>query len=208
MQFVEDSKAISDILAENQSSILNYLRANNPDTAAPNGVKCAHAVDSVPRNRVGILGYCVITYLLGVGDRHLDNIMVRKNGQLFHIDFGFILGRDPKPYPPPFGARATWPRPWATRRRQLDGVPDRAARRIVVLRRPARLPIKSDVADEGLAGVEHLQRRTLHQKFRTASVGPVGRGRGQKRLELIHECPHTVAPVVLEDIAATVAFKY
>ena len=38
VQFVEDSKAISDILAENQSSILNYLRANNPDTAAPGGV--------------------------------------------------------------------------------------------------------------------------------------------------------------------------
>merc|ERR550534_1849316 len=34
-------------------------------------------------------------YILGVGDRHDDNILVRSDGNLFHIDFGFMFGRHP-----------------------------------------------------------------------------------------------------------------
>ncbi|KAK7481316.1 hypothetical protein BaRGS_00027396 [Batillaria attramentaria] len=95
VQFI-DSVAIADVL-QKDGSILNFFKKHAPCESEPLGVY-PEIIDNYVKS---CAGYCVVTYLLGVGDRHLDNLLLTKTGKLFHVDFGYILGRDPKPMPPP-----------------------------------------------------------------------------------------------------------
>uniref|UniRef100_A0A6B2KYB6 phosphatidylinositol 3-kinase n=1 Tax=Arcella intermedia TaxID=1963864 RepID=A0A6B2KYB6_9EUKA len=98
MQCVVNSKNVADVIEEHSThSIQSFLKKHHPENNSPYGIK-PQILDKFLRS---CAGYCVITYILGIGDRHLDNLLITQNGELFHIDFGFILGRDPKPFPPP-----------------------------------------------------------------------------------------------------------
>ncbi|PNF20743.1 Phosphatidylinositol 3-kinase catalytic subunit type 3 [Cryptotermes secundus] len=95
LQYIE-STPVAEVLAT-EGSIQNFFRKHHPSETGPFGI----APDVMETYTSSCAGYSVITYLLGVGDRHLDNLLLTTSGKLFHVDFGYILGRDPKPLPPP-----------------------------------------------------------------------------------------------------------
>ncbi|KAA3681011.1 phosphatidylinositol 3-kinase [Paragonimus westermani] len=90
VQFIE-STSLQELLQ--QGTVLGFLQQNAPSATDPLGVQ-KEVMETYIRS---CAGYCVITYLLGVGDRHMENLLLTNDGRLFHIDFSFIFGNDPKP---------------------------------------------------------------------------------------------------------------
>ena len=85
-EFVVGAKALSKVLAQTNNTIEDFFDVQTKEICRERFVRSSAA-------------YTVISYVLGVGDRHLDNLLMTSSGNFFHVDFGFMFGQDPKPLP-------------------------------------------------------------------------------------------------------------
>lgn len=84
---VDNSVTIHNIM-ENGLTIRDFITNQNPDSKIR---------DILNTYKYSLVSYTLYNYLLGLGDRHMQNIMITNYGHIFHIDFGFILGEDAYP---------------------------------------------------------------------------------------------------------------
>jgi len=87
IEIVPDSVTIFDIEVKHKSTLQKYILEKN---------RSSRVGDIFDRFSSSMAGYSLVCYILALGDRHKNNIMIREDGTLFHIDFGYILGKDAK----------------------------------------------------------------------------------------------------------------
>ena len=87
IEIIDEAVTLYDISHKYNKTLQNYILDLNHNLTV-NEVR-----DGFIRSCVSS---CVLSYILGVGDRHAENILVNKYGELVHIDFSYLLGEDPK----------------------------------------------------------------------------------------------------------------
>jgi hypothetical protein len=94
IECVKHCSTVAKIQASRGGSMLGALRSTPlrtflAETTPLDSAGWRDVVDTFSRT---LAAACVATLALGIGDRHNDNVMLKKNGALFHIDFGHVLG--------------------------------------------------------------------------------------------------------------------
>jgi hypothetical protein len=87
IEIVEQSETIHAI--ETRRTILKHIVSKNEERSVG---------EALDRYLYSLVSYTLHSYFIGLGDRHLENIMITDDGSIFHIDFGFILGTDAHPF--------------------------------------------------------------------------------------------------------------
>ena len=81
IEFVENSVTLR-MINETGLTLQNYVLENNP----------SDKIETVKKRFSNSLAISsCLSYILGLGDRHLDNIMINKKGLIFHIDYGYLM---------------------------------------------------------------------------------------------------------------------
>lgn len=87
IEIIDKATTLYDITI-NKKTILEHIIERNEDKVIS---------DILDKYMYSLVSYTLHSYFLGLGDRHLQNIMITDDGAIFHIDFGFILGNDASP---------------------------------------------------------------------------------------------------------------
>lgn len=86
VQMIPATTTLYDIRNSN-ITLLNYIMTAN---------ESLHVKTLRQRVISSTAGACLLAFTMGLGDRHLENILVCSDAHLVHVDFGFVLGDDPK----------------------------------------------------------------------------------------------------------------
>jgi hypothetical protein len=85
VEMIQHAQTLYDI--RKTDTLLNFVMSNN-ETATVGELR--------ERIVASCAGACLLAFTMGLGDRHLENILITADGLLAHVDFGYVLGEDPK----------------------------------------------------------------------------------------------------------------